>query len=124
MFGYEKIKEFARNNINRVVNTEFTSKQEDIEQDESLEEVLIEENKKLKSIIASLMEEKKQHEGEMEKKAQALRRSKDEIEDLKLKSMNLIISNQLLNADKEGKGSNFSKDFSDQKIKNMVKLLT
>lgn len=46
MFGFEKIKEIARTNINRVVNTEFvTKKQDSEEEEESLEEVLIEENK-------------------------------------------------------------------------------
>lgn len=98
MFGFDKIKKLATDNIQRVVNTDFhaTHSESEPDEEEDFEDVLLQENKKLKVLVNSLLQEKESISSELEVKSKELRQSEDDKEDLKVKSLMLASQKQML----------------------------
>ena len=98
MFGFDKFKEIAAKSVKRVVNTDFKLKKEESEpeEEEDFEQVLIQENKKLKAMVSSLLQEKEHISKELVDSTKALRKAEDENEDLRVKSLALASQKQIL----------------------------
>ena len=97
MFGFDKIKKLAKDNINRVVKSEFKFQRKDSDQsDEDYEEILINENQKLKELVKQLMHQKEADANKIKAKDKEYSKAKDDIEDLRLKVLELASQKQIL----------------------------
>ena len=97
MFGFDKIKNLARDNLNKVVKSDFNTQRKSSDaSDESYEEILLTENKKLKELIKGMLAEK-DNQTEVAKNSQTqLRDAQDQVEDLKLRCLELASQKQIL----------------------------
>ena len=113
MFGFDKIKDLAKKGVNKVANANFKIRKTESDSEEDpdtldieeyspgskhpdFEHEIIQENKKLKSLVSILMKEKDQITTELGESTKIVRKLEDKNEDLKVKSLALASQKQIL----------------------------
>ena len=82
--------------FNNLIPNSYFFNSDEGEDEEDFESVLIQENKKLKILVASLLQEKEETESKLTSANQETQKLKEDNEDLKVKSLALASQKQML----------------------------